>query len=276
MKLIRIYSISFILLFSLSCGAQQADDLINDELLHLERQIFESSDKNTRYQLILQKAFILKENGRPKEALRTLDRIPYQSMAPDVGLETAYNMALLHFAQNQFQDAQRYLSDCYYYFDAAQTDTRVQFLQILIFNVVGDYDDAKELLGELNQHCRKPVNADSAYQEIFSLKNPEKAQRLSAYLPGLGQWYNGNFWRGVNSFLLHAATVTYMIYCGTNKLYLNGIFSGLNLFAAFYSGGKRNAYALSIQKQQYAINQLNAYLINWYYAACFQTEASSE
>lgn len=272
MRSIRIYSISFILLFSFSSVAQHTDTLLNQELLNLEWQIFELSDNDARYELILKKALLLKRKGRAIEASRTLSRIPYKSTNPNVGLETAYNLALLHFAQNQFQDAQRYLSDCYYFFDAAQTDTRIQFLQILVYNGLENYDDAKEALGKLNRQCRKPVDADSAYQDITNLKDPEKARRLSAYLPGLGQWYVGDFWRGMNSFLLHAATITYMAYCGANKLYLNGIFSGFSLFAAFYSGGKRNAYALSIKQQQNAVNQLNGYLIDWYYGACFQTD----
>lgn len=263
MKLIKIFIVSFILIFSIKLNGQQSKSDHQRRALAIEKRIFSSDDDRVTNLLLLQKGLVLKKAEKPIQSIMTFERIHYKQCNPQIGFKAVYNLALLNYSQNKFDAASRYLSDLNFYFDKPDTSKKVLLLKVLVDNVQGNYEGAKQALKKYSVLCRCNLNIDSVYQFENYLKYPDKAKKLSGLLPGLGQFYAGKPWQGINSLMLNALSLGYAAYCLFNKMYASGVFTGLNLFVAFYSGGKRNAYSITKGIKATEIKNLNYFLIKW-------------
>lgn len=266
MKLIKTCIVACILVFSTGLKAQtnrpQLDVELRKQILLLEKRIFEIDSDSVRNELLIEKGILLKQHGLIGGARYAFSRIP-KTANEDQIYKAYYNLALLDYALNQFESAGRVLNDLSYYASEHFNKPEVLFLTVLVSNVMLDFDYAKKRLNTYADSCNCDINIDSLYSFADEMKDPLVASRRSAFLPGLGQVYAGEPWKGLNSFMLNAACLGYATWCAYNKMYLNGIFTGISLFAAFYSGGKRNAASIVENKNAGTISNLNKYLIDW-------------
>lgn len=259
----KILGVSFILIFSIKIYGQNLTSRWQRKSLVIEKKIFLAKNDTLINKLLLQKAMILKNAGHQVRAIQTFERIPYQHCRPEIGFEAAFNLAMLNYSINEFDAVSQYLSDMDFYFDKTDTSNRVLFLKVLTYNVQEKYNQARKALKKYSSQSDCSVNIDSLYRFEQQLKDPAKARRLSGFLPGLGQFYAGKPWQGINSLMLNSLSLGYATYCGLNKMYASSVFTGLNLFMAFYSGGKRNAYSIVNNQKANEIKKLNSFLIIW-------------
>ncbi|MFW6019149.1 MAG: hypothetical protein ACOCPM_01085 [Bacteroidales bacterium] len=269
MKWINVFvTISiFLYSFGLEGNAQESvmhkTDSIEQKVLLLEKEIYNARNENIKQQLILKKANIFKDAGYTYDAIKTFSRVPYTIANERVAFEALYNLALLYYSQDKFETAAQHLSYMESYTPDYVDKPKVLFLGVLINNVMEEFKIARQNLKQYAQCCKNDLNVDSVYQGIDEMKNPEKAKQLSAYLPGLGQFYAGKPWKGINSFLLNAGFLGYTAYSIYTKMYVIAIFSGLEFLVAFYNGGKRNAQSIVQRANAKTIEDLNRFLIDW-------------
>ncbi|MGM0612021.1 MAG: hypothetical protein ACQESM_00780 [Bacteroidota bacterium] len=229
----------------------------------MEKKIFEAREANLKNQLIIEKANVFKEAGYANAAIKTFDRVSYTIAEEEVAFEALYNLAMLNYSQNNFETAAKNLSYIEFYIPDYTVKPQVLFLKVLVHNVMEEFKIARQNLKQYSQYCEKNINVDSVYEFVHEMQEPNKAKRLSGYLPGLGQFYAGKPWKGINSFLLNAGFLGYTAYCVYNKLYVSSVFSGLEFLISFYTGGKRNAKSIVQEKNAQSIQELNHFLIKW-------------
>lgn len=76
----------------------------------------------------------------------------------------------------------------------------------------------------------------------FSRKfNPDKIEKMSRILPGLGQFYIGDIKNGINSLVLISGVVYYAIYIATTYTLVDGGLVLFSWFNRYYSGGYKKA-----------------------------------
>lgn len=114
-----------------------------------------------------------------------------------------------------------------------------------------------ELFTECREEMMQVYRFDSlVLPEIIALpvsiqqKSPVKAQRLSAWLPGLGHCWAGYPMKGMLSFLLNAGSLVLTWKAVESGLYVNGALFGLYPFFRFYQGGKTYSYSLADRVNQ--------------------------
>lgn len=260
---------SFIFLCSLITTADAQETKEKDsghtkqKALMLEKKIFNAQKTRRQNQLILEKANVLKEAGFTNDARKAFARISYKEAKDEYAFVAMYNLALLNYSQNNFDQAARYLSNIEFYIPDYADKPKVLLLNVLVHNVKEKFDIARESLEQYVKGCKEDLDIDSVYSFKAKMKEPAKAKRLSGYIPGLGQFYAGKPWKGINSFLLNAGFLGYATYCGFNKLFFSAVFTGLEFFASFYSGGKRNAQSIVRKENTQYIKNLNHFLIKW-------------
>ncbi|HHH53171.1 MAG TPA: hypothetical protein ENK91_05900 [Bacteroidetes bacterium] len=98
--------------------------------------------------------------------------------------------------------------------------------------------------------------------QLFTKKNlykpsPDKARILSYILPGLGQWYVGNFKDGMNSFIINSGLFALGVYSAINYGVVYSIISVIPWLQRYYVGGFSNAENQAILKRQ--MNRNNTY-----------------
>ncbi|MCF8218233.1 MAG: hypothetical protein K9J21_04555 [Bacteroidales bacterium] len=269
MRLINVFAMISILICSLGVEANAQNplvkqpDSIKQKVLLLEKEIFEAKDLHHKNKLIIKKAYVLKDAGSVNAAIKTFDRVPYTIAKEELAFEALYNLALLYYSQNKYEPASQYLSYIDFYIPEYTNQPKVIFLNVLVHNVLEEFKGAKNSLEHYSKYCDKNINVDSIYKTLTTMKQPEKAKRLSGYMPGLGQFYAGKPWKGINSFLLNAGFLGYAGYCVYHKRYVTSVFSGLEFFVSFYTGGKRNAYSIVQKQNARTIQNLNHFLIEW-------------
>lgn len=120
-------------------------------------------------------------------------------------------MAMSTFAQSDFEAAQQYFN-----------------------NVVGSDSTKQQSLIKLFEKNQK-----------ISKLNPDKAKRMSQFLPGLGQFYAGDIKNGLNSLLLTGGLLTWGINIGLNSTFLDAAFTIVPWFQRYYLGGADRAKVIA-------------------------------
>ena len=207
--------------------------------------------------LILQKSYCLKAEGKYEEAYNTLQRADFFQGNDTLKLNLYYESALNAYlaakydlALNKAQESQYYLQNLNQPF--------VELIEILILNQQHKLTDAEK---KYKSFCAKfgIVNEPNIYQtkKFRKLKNPVRAESISHFLPGIGQWYAGYMGRGITSGTIQAGLLLFTAYSFLNGYYFSGAFTGMGLFYMFNNGGARHAQYLAEKKNDELVNQLN-------------------
>lgn len=108
----------------------------------------------------------------------------------------------------------------------------------------------------LEKYCKK--------LEKITSKNHNRAILLSAFLPGLGQFVNGDYRDSANSFLLNSSLLYLLFDIAQRLSVVDSILSVGPWFGRYYVGGFQNAKTASInnmkRKRSAVLLELNTYL----------------
>jgi hypothetical protein len=164
---------------------------------------------------------------------------------------------LLHYLAGNFQGSYNELLK-YKLGLRSEVDPDMLFLEIL--NLIAQYQwkEAEELVVE-NRDLLGLSEDDvlRIFSAQFKYKNPEKAARLSYFLPGVGQWYAGYFFKGAFSGGIQAILGGFSIYSMVEGYVLTGSLTGVALFYTFYLGGVRHAKELADQRNLQSVKEMS-------------------
>lgn len=114
----------------------------------------------------------------------------------------------------------------------------------------------KEEMAKVFAHDSIHLGKITALPIEIQQKSPLKAQRLSAWLPGLGQSWAGYPLKGLISFVLNAGSLVLAWKAVESGLYVNAALFGIYPFIRFYKGGKTYSYSLADRTNQKRMNVL--------------------
>lgn len=226
--------------------------------LEYERVIFLSQDPDVVNLALYKKGLCLKEQKKHIEAYHTLNRANLFLEQDSINFNIRYEIALNAYLANDYPTALSQLAQIEYFFKDNGYN-KVLFLHILVLNELMRWDEAKVKYEQLEQIYDVGTSSEEAYAFLdkLKLKNPDKAENLSYFLPGVGQMYAGYFFKGLVSGFLQALCVAYGAYGIYEGYFFSGGVAGIGLFWAFYSGGARHAKYLAQKKNEDTKNDHN-------------------
>ncbi len=150
-----------------------------------------------------------------------------------------------YLIQNNFEYAQVEFLNIPEKLNGEQSRRKVFYSALLNFSTE-KYEDSKkdflQLLDSTNIESRNRVGELFVKNEKINKLSPRKAKILSMIVPGLGQFYAGDFKNGANSILLTAGIATWGILAAIKSTSpIDALFSVVPWFQRYYTGGYKKA-----------------------------------
>ncbi len=197
-----------------------------------------------------------KHQGNYTEGLNSLNTINLSDAPDSLIYNVKYQSALMSYLSNDLPAADAYLQQLSYLVKDSSFVFNSLLLHALVLNEQYKWSEAAVKLKMLNEHLFQFNGAiyqfnqhciDSLYSNKLQpkLKSPDKASRLSTFLPGAGQFYTKNYREGIFSFLSLAITTGAMVTGIVFQYYFTSIFVGNLLIGKFYLGGVKRSEFLA-------------------------------
>lgn len=196
-----------------------------------------------------------------------LSRIFYADLSDSLVYLARYKTALASYLNSDFGEAESQVIQAKSLLNDSNLVYQIYPLYVLILNESRKYEEAKLVLSEYAKHLVKDSlqrlailqEIDQQYENsrIPKLKNPEKAKKLSMFLPGTGQLYAGYFWEGALNVTLQLAGLGFTALCIWQKYYFTGAFVGFSIFQKFYGGGMNRAQFLAEKRNYLTTRKFN-------------------
>jgi hypothetical protein len=224
-----------------------------------EYAIFKSQNLTQITTLALKKADALIQLGEFNDAFQTLERIDVYAEGDSLAGLVVYKSALTAQLANKPDICLSKLSELKTF---AYKDNQLlaKLMEIISLNELRKWDEAHQqfllFVKEFNLDALDP------YLNLadFSMKNPERASNLSYFLPGVGQWYAGNFKKGLISATINGGLIIFSVFNVLNGYYFSAAFTGVSLFYLFYNGGARHAEVLANSYNQQKAQKFNKHV----------------
>lgn len=212
-----------------------------------ERVLFENTDRGQQLEAVLGKTRCLKMLGSYDQArtfLESWQGLPF----PDSGLtEIHYQQVLCTYLGGHFEEVLS-LVDRWPYTHAGKSPAPFLIvLKILSLNELQRWKEAAETYRSFIAQMHLAAPPPDLYAHIPHLKDVNKAQWLSQFIPGAGQFYVGKPLDGVISLVVQAAGVYFAVLSFEQHYYISAWLIGAALFGAFHLGGVRRAEVLALE-----------------------------
>lgn len=225
-----------------------------------ERIIFEHPGGVAAARAALEKARCEKMLGRYGKAADVLETVMLQGLPDSLqypilfeGVVSAY---LAHEPSRAYQRQQVLV---HFFPDSAESHDLL-LMKILSLNEMRRWHEADTVYRHYQQFWAGGymVRADP-YRHMPRLKDPEKAEKLSAYLPftGAGLFYADDVSEGVLNVALQIGFIAFGAYSVLMERYIIGALIGVGGYAAFYHGGVRRAKAYTMLRNERVSLQFN-------------------
>lgn len=213
-----------------------------------ERIIFENNNTEIQAEAALRKSECLKLQGKFSDAAEVLEEIntfkTSDTLRYKILLQSGLNSYLAKDANSSFSKIELLI---HYYPDSANNKDLL-LVKILALNELESWQDAAQVYNKFMLLYQKDnLTVQNPYLELPKLKNPEKAEKLSAYLPftAAGIFYAGNFKEGLLNAGLQVGFIAFGVYNVFIGKYITAALIGVGGYAAFYNGGVRRARRLT-------------------------------
>ena len=224
-----------------------------------ERIYYYSDDRLLRSQAILARSWALKQLGEYGQALDNLRRASLRNLPDELEYLFHHERTLLHYLKGNWSDARNSLQQLNHFIDDPDRQLLSGYIDILSLIELQKWDKAQEATGKYFDQLEVPASVDSVfYRAPPSLKNPDRAELLSTFIPGAGQIYAGSFGGGLGSAGLQVSSLAWGVYNVIHGYYFTALFTGGGLFQAFYFGGMEQAKSLAQNKNEARSQQYNA------------------
>lgn len=222
-----------------------------------EEQYFRADNIDASANALLQKARCYKQLRQFDKALLNLGRIPGYSINDSLAEELQYEILLCSYLSEDYRKAEFLIIQHKQEKISARVKERMLILEVLTKNELFKYEEAKNAFTELMALKQIQINTDSVYALIPKIRNPKKAEILSAIIPGSGHVYAGYPAEGLASLLLQTAALGFGAYKIYQGYYFIGFFTGFGLFQKFYFGGMSRAAFLTERRNKEKNQQFN-------------------
>lgn len=230
-------------------------------IIQYERNIFFSSNEDSISEYLLKKSYAYKALSQYDKAITTLERINFQTLNDSMNFMVYYEMATNAFLFGRFNEAISFCDMLLHYHSQSGFPLENIYLILALSNIeLMKYDeslkysqlliDSSNRMKNEKDSLKKVINILFLPENLPSFKKPEKAELLSAILPGLGQCYSGYYLEGIASLTTHLVLLGLTGFAVYKSYYLTAYFGGVSMFMRFYFGGSRRSEFLAHKRNE--------------------------
>lgn len=133
-------------------------------------------------------------------------------------------------------------------------DRNLVITRILSLNQLQRWDQAAEIS---RRYGAELGNTGDPYAKLPKLKSKDKAQWLSTFIPGGGQFYAGKPLEAIVTIVIQGAAIYFGVTSFIDHYYLSAWLVGAGIFGSFHLGGVRRSEALVERYNQGKANDFN-------------------
>ncbi len=187
----------------------------------------------------------LYETQQYEEAADYYELAFFQQKTDSSKAEILFRKLSCYLIQNSFEYAEVELLNLPEKLTEEQKRRKIFYSALLNFSTE-KYDDSKkeflQLIDTTNIESRNRIEALFIKNTKISKLSPRKARILSMIIPGLGQFYAGDFKNGANSILLTAGIGVWGVVAAVRSTSpIDALFTMVPWFQRYYSGGYKKA-----------------------------------
>jgi TM2 domain-containing membrane protein YozV len=218
-----------------------------------ERVLFENKDPRQQVAAILGYTQSLKQEGLFDPAVSFLESWQAFPFPDSDRVRIHYQLILCSYLGGHFENVLSLVDRWPHEHAGASPAPLLVVLKILSLNELQRWEDAKKVyaafVAEQLRAPRRPAAysrelPSDLYVQIPRLKSVSKAEALSTFIPGAGQFYAGRPGEAIFSILVQAAGIYFAVLSFQQQYYVSAWLVGAALFGAFHMGGVRRAQVL--------------------------------
>lgn len=236
-------------------------------VLEYERIAFLTDSPAEKVLARIRKAEVLGQMYAYEKALKTLLSTPPMFIGDSLKAEYLKKTAFFAILNENFRLAEGQFKRLHFEIEDKSLYQDIILLEVTNQVQLKQFHQADSLLVDhiQNQEFREAITDSliAISNNLFSrenlprIKNPEKAERLSTFIPGAGQMYAGYVMDGLQSIFFQLASLSVAAYFGYYGYYFTGYFGGLAVFQKFYFGGKTRAAYLARKRTKAEMADFN-------------------
>ncbi|GAB3036512.1 hypothetical protein [Spirosoma pulveris] len=222
-----------------------------------ERVLFGAESAELQVGAAMGKARCLKQQGLYAQAVTFLNG-QIQPGYPDSLLYSLRREQILcAYLAGQFENALSLLDRLPYLHPDVPVSSLLRAVRVLSLNELRRWPEASVAYNQLAIVAQADT-LSAPYQYLPQLKSEKKAQWLSTFIPGAGQFYAGRPAEAALSIVMQSAGLYFGVTSFLQGYYLSAWGVGAGLFGSFHAGGVRRAEVLVRQLNQRRAAAFNA------------------
>jgi TM2 domain-containing membrane protein YozV len=222
-----------------------------------ERVLFNNESPQINFRAALGKTQCLKQQSLFANAATFLNGQLAASYPDSLLFRLRYEQILCAYLAGQFENTLSNIQQLTYLYPNQSKPPILAVIQILSLNELQRWPEADAAYQQLLARQGVDTTQQSPYQQLPKLKSEKKAQWLSTFLPGGGQFYAGKPGEALLSIAVQGAGLYFGIASFLQGYYISAWGIGAGLFGSFHMGGVRRAEVLVQQHNQKKINTFN-------------------
>ena len=222
-----------------------------------ERVLFNNSAAQENQHAINQKIQCLKQERQFTQAINFIRANLHENMPDSTSYRLYYEQTLCTYLAGNFENALSVIEQIKLLHPSHAADAQLLLVQILSFNELQQWEKASGVYNALLSHYRHTDTVLSPYKNLPHLKSKDRAQWLSTFIPGGGQFYAGKPLEALVTLAIQGAGIWFGIVSFQQHYYLGAWLAGAGLFGSFHMGGVRRSEVLAEQYNRKKISQFN-------------------
>lgn len=209
-----------------------------------ERILFSDSNAEQTLYAVKQKIQCLKQQRLFTQAITFIQASRNERLPDSVNYRLYYEQTLCAYLAGNFENALSVVEQVRFSYPAYKDDPKLLLLQILSLNELQQWTQASQVYNSLIILKHPTDTLQSPYLNLPHLKNKDKAQWLSTFIPGGGQVYAGKPLEALVSIIAQGAGIYFGIVSFQQHYYIATWLAGAGLFGSFHLGGVRRSETL--------------------------------
>lgn len=222
-----------------------------DAIKEYKRLIFFDKEKLFKYYSLYQIAKCYKYGRKFENSYNFFSLALTEAKSPKDIFDCKINICRLNIIEKKTKNAHRILDELERDLMFVDFQEEIKFWRAWVFFFEMDYKKSKNIFNELNKIQLKNLS-EKLLDESYSV---QKAKILSTIIPGMGQFYTGNYLSGVGSLLWNILSGYLTISALSNERIFDGILISNFLWLRFYKGNLENAEKFAVDKNDKIFNE---------------------